>query len=528
MKIRNLSAVGLAACLAALGCGNGSTNAEPSGQVKVGLKTHAIVPPSSSLTSYDLCGDFTLTPYPLDAGGNQGPQAGPALTLTNVGTGGVSAITGCFDTLASPANDWRYWVSGTNFHFCDGSPLPAGWSISPLTTTSQIDIDCTAGKDVNASVNVNVSISMPGNVGFVDVAVNIEETFITQNCKQLDIPNLADPTVQHAGIAEVGYNADGQIFAPRSTLTLLDSTKADIFAQYVGSITDSGGLTAYYNTKRIKSDVGYEMIQANVQRCPVGQNFLETGIPWCKSKLDVNAETGVAVATTTAGLANAALIGRLQVNTQESALYGVGFANVADANTLKLQYVAKEANYSDPSGTPAIAEKAMYNAGFATQYITDQSGDINFRGIYPTNDGRFSTLFDIGGDQYMALLGYDVKAGAFTDAKAFLLSGASAGTFDCLGGTAVSNCKEWAQCQSFVNSEVKRTEAVQARKGSYVHTGPVNPQPTARWSCDYNGNGQACSCTYIRPDGSTGGTYSGTGTSTFFGLIKQCDISASL
>jgi alpha-tubulin suppressor-like RCC1 family protein len=404
----------LLAALVASGCGQARQQGKP-GQVKVAFKANAHSPSSASLTMPALCADVTLAPSSLDANGHATP-AGAPVVLTKAGAAaGTLSIAGCIDSIQStttPATpDWQYLVTATNIGPCDPTQTLPGVP-SPSVVTSVLDLDCQAGKDISANVEIDVSIPVPNSGGYVDISATVNATDVEVGCKEAD-RDSRDPSLLNFGMSQTGATQ-----AALSDAILGAGGSSTPKSQFQSQLHAGQGYMQFF-TGQFAFHPGFSFQQSLVGPCAPGTEFHGASTPTCSTS--VGEQGGV---TTTAQLTTATSIG--------DAL--AAWVDLSADGQLSFNTSAGSTDLLHPSATASSLSASNQTT---QQTVGAPAPCARYSGVWPSNQdaGKFvATCSDAAGNTYWTTLSFD--GSSWSAAAAQPLSGASGLTtseMSCLG-----------------------------------------------------------------------------------------------
>ncbi len=403
-KLSLLAAVAAAAC-----GGNGSGQPGPTiGQLKSGSVQVRAVCSTPSPVLPKICGDFTLTPYSLDADGTP-TRAGEPLHVSSTTVGGTLTITGCLDTPGT-ANDWEYLVNATNFAACPGEPaLPAGSNITPASVSTVVAINCQAGLDVAAAITVEVSVPVANNAGYVDINATVNATPVMVGCKTPDDGN-------HDGIFNFGESWVGAAADAPHGVWGHTQSPANVFQQWSGQAGTADNTDQYYTgTVNTNTGVPY-LLQTLVPRCASGQGYSGTSIPGCVTPISASTFT-----------VNATLLEAFeQVGSAWAAAGVVG-------NQVRLTTSAAGYNYI-PAGPTPTAYATPHNNVVTLSTLPAPSG-TTFQSVYPYRGGPglgFVVTF-LDASSVASWNTVEYVAGVWKTTHSGTIGGTSATLLNCLG-----------------------------------------------------------------------------------------------
>ncbi|MBS2023815.1 MAG: hypothetical protein JST92_15535 [Deltaproteobacteria bacterium] len=455
MTIRHCTLALAAAALVATGCGSNKSNppAGPSGGVNLKFKSA-----SNALTIGvpDLCPTFTLTPYSISSGTYT--AAGDPITVQETHPGQTEFIAGCVDTsdntATPPANDWSYAVSASGWAFCGSFATPAdlaaaGYNdladyltahnmtladffatISPQTAVGQLDFNCVAGKDVNASISVDVSITFQSSAGYVDISVSVNTHEVSIGCKMADFDQHAgDGSIINFGAAQT----DQQSNLTNYTVGL--SGQLSPTGQFHDEIHSGGDYTQTDTGQLGAPTAASQILQTFESACTQGTVFHGTLVPTCDTEIP-----GDGSAPSTSAQLTSAFI--------SSDGDGECWANLAaDGSAVTLTTATTNASEA-PGATPGSF--SAYN-NTTSQTIAAPSG-TTIDGIWPDGQSAFGFVIayhNTSGVQAWATLTFDPTSGAWAPgAPKGNISGLTSDQIACLGlfGQGATGCTTPKDC----------------------------------------------------------------------------------
>jgi hypothetical protein len=279
------SLVALGSCFIA--CARPAPVNPRAGQVRMALAAQAQDPAGSARP---VCATFSLTPYALGAGGAQ-TLAGTAVSFTTGAQGGAP-ILGCMHT-PGIAPDWRYLVTASGFIDCSTQQPIAG--LTPSIETFAVDVACTPGQDVPASVTAQVSIPAANDAGYLDIGVGINVDTPPSGCKMADIDSkgflhFGQSYVQSQGGASPSAYTGIGLFIPPATSG--SAATAGSVQQFAGSVTAAGAADAFFTGLLLLPPAPQEvtLVQAFAKGCP-GQLTIQPNAVECVTRASAAAGT---------------------------------------------------------------------------------------------------------------------------------------------------------------------------------------------------------------------------------------------
>ncbi|MBS2023817.1 MAG: hypothetical protein JST92_15545, partial [Deltaproteobacteria bacterium] len=485
----------LAAAALLCACGQsapeGGRPLQAPGQVKLAFDTR--LPPvtaqpasgsgSAPLLLPAICADFTLTPYSIDASGHHA-QAGDPIQISETAAGTTAFIGGCTDS--SAGDDWGYVVSATHWHLCPGDVLSQGFTdyvgahfggdvdaflatLSPQIATSSIDLDCQAGKDIDADISVDVSVPIASSAGYVDIGVSVDVSQQSVGCKQADFG--ADGTLHFGEAAQypqgqaapLGFTGIG-LLTPTLDPDLTPGAAPDAASvdQFAGVVTLGNTSTAFYTgTLAVSGGASYDVLQAFAPQCGDGMYYAQTQAVECDTRATQGAQ-GAWSAQTYAGLADVLMVvpGRLWVS-----------ARVGQANTLLLTTGTGSA--ASDASVPASA----WNPLTLRQVLDFGAQGLTLLGVWPNQEqpSDLVALVDDGSGPGYIDVSFDAGAGTWSlDRRgATSLDGMSASDLASLGLFQQTN-----GCLKGVFHETTTTVTIDASSvflGGHALSGTLSP-----------------------------------------------------
>jgi hypothetical protein len=233
-----------------------------------------------------VCGSFSLSPYSLSSSGAQTPAGSPVVISSSAA--GVTPILGCVAT-AGVSPNWRYLVTASSFVNCaTGLAIPG---LSPSVETFTVDVDCTPGKDMPASVTAEVSVPVANAGGYIDIEVGVNETEVQTGCKQAEVDahgllhfgqswmqdSSSTSTVPGAFTGIGFYPPYAVVINPRNPYPSSSQTgaaaPASAVQQFVGSVNAGGQSDAFFTglLQMPGAPQAVTLVQAFAPACPAGQ-----------------------------------------------------------------------------------------------------------------------------------------------------------------------------------------------------------------------------------------------------------------
>ncbi|MBS2023816.1 MAG: hypothetical protein JST92_15540 [Deltaproteobacteria bacterium] len=413
--------------------GPGTFPAERRGYVKLAASLRANT--TGGLVLPDICATFTLTPYAINNG--QLTLAGAPFVVVESAPGEVSFISGCIDSTPS-GDDWSFGVSATGWTLCDPTAqLSAGLqsyllehglsmaqflaTFTPQTAVSQLDVNCQAGLDIVAPLQVSVSVPLETEVGYVDLSAQVDAHAVTIGCKDAD-RDSNDPA-----LLDFGSSLESALPAGSPSFGVVAMAGATPQHQFQ-SVVQSGQV----QTQTWAGQLAFPAAPAQV---------LQTFIPACDGVFQASQQptctTQVAPGqspevSTSAGLANAFL----------STASSMTWATLApDGASVTLQTTHAPAQPLSAGTTASSATGA--SALLAAQTVAAPAGST-FLGVWPSGanpNDLVVLLVDASSQQTWATLSQGATH-AWSLSAAQAVSGLTPSQVSCLGlfGAGASGC----------------------------------------------------------------------------------------
>ena len=290
--------------LGALACGKSPALPAhgPAGKVNLDRIGIGVAPGATGAPAApNVCGTFTLQPYSIDGNGNTAMAGLPVTVTSTYPATPTSAILGCIDSQQSPAKDWGYLVTATDFQDCStGLPIPG---LAPAVVTQSFPIDCQAGVDVSLPISVDVAIAVPNAAGYIDINTTVSATAVPVGCKQADVDSggnlhFGETQFYPAAPAPLGFLGIGS-HAPLASGP----------NQFAGIINAGSQFGAYYTGLLPISANVTDLLQTFVSKaCGPREFYAATQAPQCDTEItQIDKQGGLGV-TTAAQLSDAFIL----------------------------------------------------------------------------------------------------------------------------------------------------------------------------------------------------------------------------